>query len=83
VSQATPQGTGVVFGAALLLLGAANISIILALHSLLIVVEACIGLTDLQQQAWMGKGAIMDGDKASRDDCGTDVEGGGLFRSLQ
>ena len=55
VSQARPQGTGMVCGGSVLLLGAASISIVLAVHSLLVIVEACIGLTDLQQQAWMGR----------------------------
>jgi hypothetical protein len=44
-----------------LLLGAASISIVLALHSLLVIVEAYIGLTDLQQQAWMGKAPLWMG----------------------
>jgi hypothetical protein len=65
-----------VCGGSVLLLGAAGIGIDLALHSLLAIVEACIGRTDLQQQAWMGEGAIMDWDKASSGMTVDDVEGG-------
>jgi hypothetical protein len=48
VSQARPQGTGMACGSSVLLLRAVSISIVMALHSLLVIVEACIGLTDLQ-----------------------------------
>jgi hypothetical protein len=34
--------------------------------ALLVIVEACIGRTDLQQQAWIGEGAIMDGTRQVR-----------------
>lgn len=83
MSQARPQGTGIGLWGSVLLLGAAGIGIDLAFAiALLVIVEACIGRTDLQQQAWTGEGAIMDGTRQVGMTA-DDVEGGGLFRSQQ
>ena len=69
-------------GGNVLLLEAAGIGVDLALHSLLAIVEACIGRTDLWQQVWMGEGAIVDGTRQVGMTA-DDVEEGGLFRSQQ
>lgn len=81
MSQARPQGTGIGLWGSVLLLGAAGIGIRSGFAiALLVIVEACIGRTDLQQQAWIGEGAIMDGTRQVGMTA-DDVEGGGLFRS--
>ena len=83
MSQARPQGTGIGLWGQRFAAGSGRHRYRSGFAiAMLVIVEACIGRTDLQQQAWTGEGAIMDGTRQVGMTA-DDVEGGGLFRSQQ